>query len=232
MESLLQEGRIRQCTGMIAALVNKNDRYATSDVEEYVRRIVKNMTDDELAVMETAIPSYAAKIQKKIDSLEQGYRKKLFQKWLDSGKIVCRDSYAPEPVITPEKTIDAIPYSLYEAEKNNMDGFELQVINVIAGMDNIRWWHRIIDRKGFRINGYINHYPDFMVMMKSGKLVMVEAKGDYLDGGNSKERLELGRLWQSQAGRMYRYFMVFKNKDFKLDGAYMLDEFVDLMKEL
>lgn len=83
------------------------------------------------------------------------------------------------------------------------------------GTDNVHWWHRIIERKDFRVNGYFNHYPDFMVKTKSGKLVLIEAKGDYLDGDDSKKKLILGRKWQELAGRMYRYFMVFKKKNLK-----------------
>lgn len=232
LESLPQESRIRQCASMIARQINKNNRYATTEVEEYVQRIVSNMTDDELSTMETAIPAYAAKIQKKIESLEETYRSKLFKKWLDSGKIVCKDSYALDSVITPAYTIDSIPFSLYEAEKNDMNSFERQVIDVVVGTDNIRWWHRIIERKDFRVNGYFNHYPDFLVKTKSGKLLLIEAKGDYLDGDDSKTKLELGRKWQEQAGRLYRYFMVFKDKELGMDGAYTLDKFVDVMKEI
>ncbi len=232
LESLPQESRIRQCTNMIAVQINKNNRYATSEVEDYVRRCVAKMSDDELSMMEMTIPVYANKIQKKIDSLEQTYRVEQFKKWLDSGKIICKESYVPAQVITPASTIDSIPCSLYEAEKDDMNNFERQVIDVVVGTDRIRWWHRIIDRKDFRLNGYINHYPDFMVMTKSGKLVLIEAKGDYLDGDDSKSKLELGRKWQEQAGQLYRYFMVFKEKELGMDGAYTLDKFVDVIKEI
>lgn len=71
-----------------------------------------------------------------------------------------------------------------------------------------------------------------MVMTKSGKLVLIEAKGDYLDGDDSKDKLELGRKWQQQSGKDYRYFMVFEKKMLGLDGSYTLDEFVDVMKKL
>lgn len=232
LESLPQESRLRQCTSMITSQINKNNRYATSDVEDYVHRVVGGMTDDELALMETSISVYAKKIQTKIDGLEEVYRSKLFRKWLDSGKIVCRDSYVLNEVITPSDTIESIPYSLYEAEKDDMNKFERKVVDVIVGTDNIRWWHRIIERKDFRINGYFNHYPDFMVMTKSGKLILVEAKGDYLDGDDTKAKLDLGRKWQEQAGRLYRYFMVFENKELDMDGAYTLDKFADIIKEI
>ena len=217
---------------MIASQINKNNRYATSDIENYVRRVVDGMTEDELATMETSIPVYAKKIQDKIERLEKVYRSKLFKKWIDSGKIVCRDSYVLKDVITPFDTIDSIPCSLYEAEKDDMNRFERKVIDIIVGTDNIRWWHRIIDRRDFRINGYINHYPDFMVMTKSGKFILVETKGDHLDGDDSKDKLDVGRKWQEQAGRLYRYFMVFENKELGMDGAYTLDEFAEIMKDI
>ena len=232
LESLPPENRVRQCTSMIASQINKNNRYATSDIENYVRRVVDGMTEDELATMETSIPVYAKKIQDKIERLEKVYRSKLFKKWIDSGKIVCRDSYVLKDVITPFDTIDSIPCSLYEAEKDDMNRFERKVIDIIVGTDNIRWWHRIIDRRDFRINGYINHYPDFMVMTKSGKLILVETKGDHLDGDDSKDKLDVGRKWQEQAGRLYRYFMVFENKELGMDGAYTLDEFAEIMKDI
>ena len=69
-------------------------------------------------------------------------------------------------------------------------------------------------------------------MTKGGTLVLVETKGDYLDNSDSKQKLTLGKLWQSNAGISYKYFMVFKNKDLKLDGSYVLDEFISILKKL
>ena len=201
-------------------------------VAEYVGRVIQNMTQDELAAMKTAIPTYGAKILAKIESLEKAYRHKTFKQWLESDKIICMPSYKLPMVITPAKTIDSIPYSLYEAEKEDMNGFERTVIDIIASMDNIRWWHRNIERKGFCLNGYINHYPDFLVMTKAGRLVLVETKGDYLDGDDSKAKLELGRKWQEKAGNKYRYYMVFDKKALDMDGAFTLDKFAEIMKEL
>lgn len=232
LAKLPPEKKLAQCTDMICAQINKNDRYATTEVSDYVRRIVSNMTEDELAAMETAIPIYAKKIEAKIKSLEDAYREAQFKTWLDSGKIVCMDFYALPTVITPAEVTDKIPSSLYEAEKDDMNKFEHRVLDLIAGQENILWWHRIIERKGFRLNGYINHYPDFMVMTRSGKLVIVEAKGDHLDGDDSKEKLQLGRYWQAQAGSNYRYFMVFETKDLGLDGSYTLDKFAEVIKAL
>ena len=232
LAKLPPEKKVQQCVALICGHLNRNDRYAAQEISAYVHRVVENMTEDELAAMETAIPTYARKIQDKIDGLERAYRAVQFKKWLDSGKVVCRESFALPQVITPAETIDTIPYSLYDAEKDDMNQEERNLIDIVVGLGNIRWWHRIIERKGFRLNGNINHYPDFMVMTKAGKLVLIEFKGDDRDNSDSKMKLELGRQWQAQAGPNYRYFMVFMNKDFGIDGAYKLEQFVEIMREL
>ena len=232
LAQLPPEKKIQSCTNMLCAQINRNNRYAAAEISDYVRRIVAGMTADELAAMETAIPTYAAKIQEKIKGLEEAYREDQFLRWLDTGKIVCRESYTLRPVITPADTTDAIPKSLYEAEKNDMNSGEHELIDAVVALGNVKWWHRIIERNDFRLNGYINHYPDFMVMTNSGKLVLIEYKGDDRDNSDSKRKLKLGRKWQAQCGQNYRYFMVFNNREFGIDGAYTMDQFVEIMKEL
>ncbi len=232
LAQLPPEQKIQSCTNMLCAQINRNNRYATAEISDYVRRIVAGMTEDALAAMETAIPTYAAKIQEKIKGLEEAYREDKFARWLDTGKIVCRDNYALPAVITPADTTDSIPKSLYEAEKDDMNNGEHELIDAVVGLGSVKWWHRIIEKKGFRLNGFINHYPDFMVMTNSGKLILIEYKGNDRDNSDSRRKLALGRKWQAQCGQNYRYFMVFKNREFGIDGAYTLDQFIEIMKEL
>ena len=232
LAQLPAEQKIQRCVNMLCDNINRNNRYAAAEIKDYVRRIVAGMTADELAAMETAIPTYATKIQDKIKSLEEAYREDKFNLWLDSRKIVCRENYVLPNVITPPDTTDSIPKSLYEAEKDNMNNGEHELIDAVVGLSNVKWWHRIIERKGFRLNGFINHYPDFMVMTNSGILVLIEYKGDDRDNSDSERKLKMGRSWQSKAGDNYRYFMVFKNREFGIDGAYTLDRFLEIMKEL
>lgn len=232
LAQLPPEQKIQSCVKMLCSQINRNNRYAAAEINDYVRRIVACMTADELAAMETAIPTYAAKIQEKIKGLEEAYREDQFLRWLDTGKIVCMESETLRPVITPAQTTDAIPKSLYEAEKDDMNSEEHELIDAVVALENVKWWHRIIERNDFHLNGYINHYPDFMVMTNSGKLVLIEYKGDDRDNSDSKRKLKLGRKWQAQCGQNYRYFMVFNNREFGIDGAYTMDQFVEIMKEL
>lgn len=230
-ETLPSDTRIRQCCDWICNRLNKRNTLKQDEIREYVRRIISGMTSDEIEAMETSIVTYANKIEKKIDGIESQYRERKFKEWLDTGKIICKESYSFPPVITPSETIDSIPKSLYTAERNDMNSFEKKLINSVVALKNVVWWHRIIDRKGFCINGFINHYPDFVIKTVSGKIIFIEAKGDYLDGTDSLQKIHLGRKWQREAKGDYRYFMVFQNNDLNEDGAYTIDSFISVLKE-
>ncbi len=81
--------------------------------------------------------------------------------------------------------------------------------------------------KGFYINGFINHYPDFIIKTKKGKIIILETKGDHLD---AEKKIKLGNLWESKAGNNYRYCLVYKER--KVDNAYTKSEFIELLKNL
>ena len=85
-------------------------------------------------------------------------------------------------------------------------------------------------KPGFRINGFINHYPDFIVRTTSGKIIILETKGDDRANSASSRKLKLGMAWANQAGKDYRYFMVFDNK--AIQGAYNLMEATELIRQL
>ena len=101
LNSQPEENQIKLCVDMLNQQINKSDRLVASEIKIYINRIINNMTKDELAALKTSVPTYARKIQLKIDNLETEYRKKSFQRMLDNGKIVCRPSYIFPNIITP-----------------------------------------------------------------------------------------------------------------------------------
>ncbi len=147
------------------------------------------------------------------------------------GRILCRLSYSFPTSISPISSIDIYDKSLYEAEESG-NKFERELIQAITGVPNIRWWHRNIARTGFAINCFINHYPDFIVRTRSGKIVINETKGDHPVNEEIPVKLHLGRAWQEQAGQGYRYLRVFRDKDISLTGAYPMSEFLKIPAEL
>ena len=121
--------------------------------------------------------------------------------------------------------------SLYEAEED-MNALEQDLVKRLTAIPNVLWWHRNIARHGFAINGYFNHYPDIMIMTKSGKIILAETKGEHLKNDDSQEKIELGAAWRNAAGNQYRYYMVFQNEENLPHGAVSMGQFVETVKAL
>ena len=158
-------------------------------------------------------------------------RRLIYGARLTTGRFLCRPSYSFPASISPISSIDIYDKSLYEAEESG-NKFESEHIQAITGLPNIRWWHRHIARTGFAINGFINHYPDFIVRTRSGKIVIIETKGDHLTNEETLDKLHLGRACQEQVWPGYRYIFVFQDKDISMTGAYPMSKFLKILAEL
>ncbi len=190
------------------------------------------MTDEERAGINIkTLPAYIAQLKNTIERLEMTYRKKHFDELISAGKIICKPHYTLKKSISLGSSHSNIDKALYAAE-GDMNDFEKRLIEKIAGLKNIRWWHRNIERRGFNLNGWLNNYPDFIVRTESGKIILVEAKGSHLDGDDSKDKLSLGRDWQNLSGADYNYFMVFDSTPLKDRNSYTLNKFLEIISAL
>ena len=224
--------KMRLCKDMIIKKLSKNNAVNDRDLEVYVDRIIQNLTEDQLTDMEQTPGIYVLKINKKVNSLLNEYAKKMFFEWVEQDKISCQSSYKLPKEISPTETIASIPKSLYNEEEKFDTEYERKVVMELSSLNNIKWWHRNMARKGFAINGAVNAYPDLMVRTESGKLLLIETKGDQLENSESKEKAEIGAKWAEMAGRMYKYYMVFETKNPGYNGAYSYEEFMRIVKEL
>src|SRR5690606_7841290 len=173
--------------------------------------------------------TYSRKIADKIRTLSEDHAEKKFREFLDSDKIFIKPSYTFPKEIIPGATGKDIVNSLYEKE-SEMNAFEERLINEVANLPNILFWTKNIEKKQFRLNGFLNHYPDFIIQVKSGKTLVVEAKGDDRDNSDSASKIRLGNAWEKKAGNRFRYFMVFDKNEMK--DAYRLDAFLNVIREL
>ena len=204
-----------------------------AEIADYVKRVATQLppaVQDQLSI--ELLPAFTQCVRDKIDALAREHKHSAFQSRLNANTILCEPFYELPSAIQPPNAITYIEKSLYTGEYDDMNGDELKVVQEIAAKDNVRWWHRIKDRKGFCINGFINHYPDFMVMTDKGTLVMVEVKGPHLDGSDSQVKAELGRIWADNAGLKYKYFMVFLKDGDAVQGALKVDAFLNTLEKL
>lgn len=225
------EQKVRICKDIIHRSLNKMNMVDDGELRGYIDRIVDDMDRETLAALEQAPQGFAFRIKKYVESLLEEHYLKTFQNWIEIERVVAEPYYKLPDTIGPLYTTNTFGKSLYQAEEE-VNGFEYEMVMALTSMPNVRWWHRNISRHGFCINGFVKHYPDFIVEMQSGKIVLIETKGDHLENTETRYKLELGRTWQNMAGSRFRYYMVFQSKDLDLNGAVQFDKFCELMKNL
>lgn len=225
------EKKVKVCKDIIHKQLNKMDLIDDRELADYVDLIVANMDKYTLAALEKSPQGFALRIKRYIEKLLDQHNEQTFKDWLVTGKIVCEPYYHFPTYIAPLNSTAIFGGCLYE-EEEEVNDFEYKMVMALTGFQNVKWWHRNIAKKGFCINGYMNHYPDFIVMTKSGKIVMIETKGDHLDNTDSRQKAELGARWEKYAGPTYRYFMVFESKDIGVESAFSMERFTALFPNL
>ena len=213
----------------IASMI-KLDNVVEPDIKKYVDRVIANLDADEITSLVDNLYLTRNAIQDKIEGLLKDYQKQVFQQWLNTGRIQLNGHYTfIEAIAMTKEEIVGIDKGLYVAEETVND-FEYDVISAIADNPNVLFWHRNREKKDFCINGFINHYPDFIVRMKSGRTILVETKGDHLVNDDSKNKIWLGNKWADLAGNNYKYFMVFQTKE--VEGAITVKQLLQYLNEL
>lgn len=221
-----KESRVKNFTKRIMAIIGNMYPIPDKEIERYITRILEDFNDAQFGDFANNEYTYTDKIKQKIKMLSETFAEKKFKDFLDTDKVFIKPSFSLPKTISPGETSKDITKSLYEKE-GRMNGYEERVINEIGNRPNIAFWTRNIERKGFRINGFINHYPDFIIQTKSGKTIILETKGDHLD---AEQKISLGNLWASKSGNNYRYFMVYERRT--VDGAYHLEDFLNIIKDI
>jgi len=231
ISSLSPEGKINQLAGRLAKSIKGIDEIAEPAIFEYIKQIIKDLKSDKIAEISHNEYFFSNLIKTKIQTLTDTYAEKQFSILLDKGTVICKDEFEFHKKISPKTTLGGITKNLY-VEEGEMNDFERNVIYEVSNLDSVVFWHRNLERgKGFLLNGFINHYPDFIVKMKNGKIIVLETKGAFILNEETKQKLRLGEKWASKAGDKYRYFMVF-DKEVKMEGAKTLPQLIDILKDM
>lgn len=229
-DNLDTKGKKNQLSQTIARNI-KIDEIAESQIAKYISDVIEKFDDETLSDMMLYSVETTNKVKQKIKSLLTSHQEKVFNDLLDTGEIKCGMPYEFHSRITHKTTAIGLFKGLYTEEDGELNNFEYKVISSVANLDNVIFWHRNPERsKGFCINGYINHYPDFIIYLKSGKVILLETKGDDRDNTDSRRKLDLGQKWANKAGENYRYFMVFDTTE--MPGAITLTDFIDKIKRM
>lgn len=216
----------KRCSDHVAGVMGKMTPLTQKDIQKYVARIFEGFSEEELDDFMIHLNDYTQKIKDKIVSLEEVHKESEFCRLLDAETIFVKPTYTiPDKIVLSDPSQSII--KMLHTKEESVNGLEEKVINDVANLDNVEWWTFNNQTSGFCINGFINHYPDFIIKTKKGKIVILETKGDHLD---AEKKIKLGNLWAKSAGKDYRYCLVYDKR--KVEGAYTKSDFLDLMRNL
>lgn len=217
-----KDSQLKDLSELVINLIGDMYPIPDSSIRKYVESVFADFSQEQVVDFLSRKYSYIDKIKKKIRDLADVYAEEQFNTFVKVGKIIVQPVWKFPEMISPGNLGSSIAHSLYERE-GAMNGFEEQAIMELSSLPNIDFWHRNIERRGFAINGFkSNHFPDFILRTKSGKVVLLETKGDHLDGTDSKAKCRLGNQWQQLAGPGFSYFMVFDSRP--IEGAYTVSK--------
>ncbi|MCX8481743.1 MAG: hypothetical protein ORN58_07475, partial [Sediminibacterium sp.] len=220
------KSRVMSFSKQIMSMLGNIYPISDNEISKYIQRILADFGEDEFVNLSNNLYSYTSKIKEKIKVLTENYAAQIFKEYIDSDKIIIKNTYNLSDNIKLVETGKSITKSLYEKE-SKMNGFEERIINEIANMPNILCWTKNIEKRGYKINGFINHYPDFIIQTNAGKTILLETKGDHLE---AEQKIKLGKYWGEKAGNDYRYFMVYEKREVK--DAYNEENILNIIKAL
>lgn len=230
LSSLDSDGKRRQLTGLVGNWLGKMPPLAEADLQAYIRKILARLSAGQLDEVLEQQHAYVESIKQRVRSEMLTFSRRRFKQWIDLNKVDTRPSYQLPMEIAPrQKAPVAAENSLYVREEKG-NGLEERMSDFLSDCENVRWWHRNSSGRGFVLNGPINHYPDFVLKLRSGLIILLETKGGDRDNSDSSAKIELGKYWERCAGRDYRYLMVFEHSP--LQGAYSWADACELLKKL
>lgn len=209
--------------------------YGDHGLRVFTERAISQMDSEQVDAYFDNASAYARAIVNAVQKLAGQHCRAQFDKRLASGSIELEPCYRLPSSLVQMNPLTIYDRTLYAAEDGDMNGLEREMAETLANSASVRWWHRVDEaKKGieFCINGFINHYPDFLAMTAGGRVLAIETKGEQLKNDDSRDKLNLGSRWAMMAGSRYRYFMVFDHDAIDAGGSYTLAEFREILAEM
>ncbi len=222
---------IVQLSKSIRDNMSQDNSIADGEFHTYITNVLQDYDLSHLRMLGKNLNETVQSFKNKVKALKTSYAKRQFENKIRSGQISLQPTeHLPNEIILSKDKAPAIDKKMYQ-EEEGFNGFERTVIEQVISLDCVRCWHRNQERgKGFCINGFINAYPDFIIVLNNGITVMLETKGNHLDGSDSMNKLACGDTWSNQAGQKFFYFMVFE--DSPIEGAVSVNTFINSLQQL
>ena len=211
--------------------ITRDNSISDADLNKYITSVLEEQELSQLRNLGRNSSNTTQAFKNKIRQLKIAFAEEQFNKKVQSKQIeIVQQECLPSEIILTKDKAPALDKKMY-IEEEGFNEFEREVIEQVISLDCVRCWHRNQEKgKGFCINGFVNAYPDFIILLNNGVTVLLETKGSYLDGSDSKNKTRCGNKWADKAGSKFAYFMVFEDKP--IAGAFSVGDFLERLKEL
>jgi len=226
INSLSNELQLQSLANMTIDAMGKMPPISQPELKKYTQRVIEDLEPEKLAELKQSPELYAEKLKIKIQGFMLSHAEEEFEKRLATNKIELKEGYTFPATITLPRSTPSGNFGLYSKEEA-VNTLESKLKGALEEMDNIIFWHRNISRRGFEINGNINHYPDFIVYTQLKKILLIETKGEHL---NADKKIKLGGYYTKYSNQQIHYFMVFDNN--APAGAFNFDSAVERIREM
>lgn len=204
---------------------------------EWLRKLVDHLQNiRRLPMVELMMAKYALlnKIKSKIDNARQKARKENFEQvmFARQERVKLDFSFC---VDFKEHMYDGIPtyHGSYAFKKHYLGAKnipymdtdeEVECAKAIDSLPGVKYWVRNVARNqnSFRLpTSTDNFYPDFVALMEDGRILVLEYKGGHLlSTDDTKEKENIGLLWQKQSNGKGVFVMASK----KINGLNVSEQ--------
>lgn len=183
---------------------------------EWLRKLVEYLQNyRRLSMTELMLAKYALlnKIKDKIGDARAKARKYNFDQYMfeRQGRVMLNFDFCVE---FKEHMYDGVStyHGNYKFQKHYLGSNkvpimdsdeEIECAKAIDSLSNVEYWIRNVsrNRNSFRLPTSSDYfYPDFVALMKDGRILVVEYKGEHiLTDDDTKEKENIGKLWQKES---------------------------------
>ncbi|MBU1261303.1 MAG: DEAD/DEAH box helicase family protein [Planctomycetes bacterium] len=107
------------------------------------------------------------------------------------------------------------PSKHFYLNPGDMNGEEADCAAFIDGLDEVEYWVRNLDREDYSFwlqTSTDKFYPDFVVQLKDGRVLVVEYKGAHIaDSADTEEKDNIGKIWAMRSKGRCLFRMVGKD---------------------
>ena len=105
----------------------------------------------------------------------------------------------------------------YFAQVGDMNKEEVECARIIDNLPEVEYWVRNIEKHSYSFYlpmANANFYPDFVALLKDGRVLVVEYKGEHLvTNEDSKNKDAIGQLWEKSSNGKCLFIMATKKDD-------------------